>query len=547
MGSHGTPWRSCLVCLLAASTWAGVAARLAPSLNASADLLDLDAPHEWQPCARGLHTSDMTLCFLGGALCPAPLFGEEGPLGLTAPFHRRDPHKDLFPLNLRDIIGLTLASLALALAASGGLGGGGILVPLYLIVLRFDTYSAVALSNVTIVGGTLTNLAINIGRRHPLRDAPLIDWDLILVMEPSTILGAILGTYVNHVLPPWLTTISLGLLLTFITYKLVVKARSLSARDAKADRALRAAHAELDAGGGDLHDSVAAAAVAAEDGGSASDGSAPTSAAPSAADLAATDGASAPLLPPAQRPRRRERVKRLARRALAHYRVEVPGLKLAVLFLMLACVVASDLAKTRFRCPSPAYWAVVGALLPLTLTVMLAARAYLLRRAERLAARGHQYQEGDVQWDARSTLLFPALCTFAGLAAGVFGVGGGIVKGPLMLEMGVLPDVTAATSATMILFTSVSASVVFVSLGAVPLDYGLALAALGLVFTALGQGLVFWLSAKSGSRALIVWIMAAAMGISTAILLLQGGTMTWHAFLHHALWVFGGVCGKTSH
>lgn len=49
----------------------------------------------------------------------------------------------------------------------------------------------------TIVGGTLTNLAINIGRRHPLRDAPLIDWDLILVMEPSTILGAILGTYVN--------------------------------------------------------------------------------------------------------------------------------------------------------------------------------------------------------------------------------------------------------------------------------------------------------------------------------------------------------------
>lgn len=135
MGSHGTPWRSCLVCLLAASTWAGVAARLAPSLNASADLLDLDAPHEWQPCARGLHTSDMTLCFLGGALCPAPLFGEEGPLGLTAPFHRRDPHKDLFPLNLRDIIGLTLASLALALAASGGLGGGGILVPLYLIVL----------------------------------------------------------------------------------------------------------------------------------------------------------------------------------------------------------------------------------------------------------------------------------------------------------------------------------------------------------------------------------------------------------------------------
>jgi uncharacterized membrane protein YfcA len=58
----------------------------------------------------------------------------------------------------------------------------------------------VALSNITIVGGTLANLAFNIGRRHPLRrGAPLIDWDLILVMEPATILGALLGGYVNKV------------------------------------------------------------------------------------------------------------------------------------------------------------------------------------------------------------------------------------------------------------------------------------------------------------------------------------------------------------
>lgn len=48
----------------------------------------------------------------------------------------RTAHKPLFPLSVRDIIGLTLAALGLALSASGGLGGGGILVPLYLIVLR---------------------------------------------------------------------------------------------------------------------------------------------------------------------------------------------------------------------------------------------------------------------------------------------------------------------------------------------------------------------------------------------------------------------------
>ncbi len=63
----------------------------------------------------------------------------------------------------------------------------------------FRANSAVALSNVTIVGGTLTNFAFNVGRRHPLRPGPLVDWDLILVMEPSTILGALAGGYINHV------------------------------------------------------------------------------------------------------------------------------------------------------------------------------------------------------------------------------------------------------------------------------------------------------------------------------------------------------------
>jgi hypothetical protein len=36
--------------------------------------------------------------------------------------------------------------------------------------------------------------------------------------------------------------------------------------------------------------------------------------------------------------------------------------------------------------------------------------------------------------------------------------GGGIVKGPLMLELGVCPEVSAATSATMIMFTAGSVS-----------------------------------------------------------------------------------------
>lgn len=67
-------------------------------------------------------------------------------------------------------------------------------------------------------------------------------------------------------------------------------------------------------------------------------------------------------------------------------------------------------------------------------------------------------EAGDIVWTPDTTLRYPLLCSGAGVIAGMFGVGGGIVKGPLMLHLGVLPEVAAATSATMILFTSCAIS-----------------------------------------------------------------------------------------
>jgi hypothetical protein len=161
-------------------------------------------------------------------------------------------HKDLFPLSRADIIGLVLAVVGLMLAAGGGIGGGGILVPLYVLIFRFSPKLAVPLSNVsacvstlhaltvtthstiqpssltactvaitsiaahtvsctttcnllihtqiTVLGGAVANFALNARRRHPGVDRPLVDWDLILVMEPPTIGGALIGSFINKVL-----------------------------------------------------------------------------------------------------------------------------------------------------------------------------------------------------------------------------------------------------------------------------------------------------------------------------------------------------------
>lgn len=108
-------------------------------------------------------------------------------------------HKALTPLVIEDWIGLALAILGLMIAAGGGIGGGGILVPLYILVMGFSPKHAIPLSNVTIFGGSIANTILNIRKRHPDADRPLVDWDLILIMEPLTMAGAIVGSYLNKV------------------------------------------------------------------------------------------------------------------------------------------------------------------------------------------------------------------------------------------------------------------------------------------------------------------------------------------------------------
>lgn len=104
---------------------------------------------------------------------------------------RPPPHKPLLPLDADDAAVFALAALTILLAAGGGIGGGAIYMPLYVTLGGWAPRHAVALSNLTILGGALASFAVNVHRRHPrARDRPLIDWTLILVRGRCSRRGA---------------------------------------------------------------------------------------------------------------------------------------------------------------------------------------------------------------------------------------------------------------------------------------------------------------------------------------------------------------------
>ena len=91
--------------------------------------------------------------------------------------------------------------------------------------------NAIPLSNITILGGAMMNTFLNVQKRHPKADRPLIDWDLILMMEPLTILGALLGSFINRVLPEFILILLLATLLTVTARKTLTKGFKLWAKE----------------------------------------------------------------------------------------------------------------------------------------------------------------------------------------------------------------------------------------------------------------------------------------------------------------------------
>lgn len=173
------------------------------------------------------------------------------------------------------------------------------------------------------------------------------------------------------------------------------------------------------------------------------------------------------------------------------------------------------------ECGSFAFWFLTCMVFAWVVGVSLYVRGDLIKMYYLKAKVGYKYAKGDIEWNEWATIKYPCVCFFAGFFAGMFGVGGGIVKGPLMLEMGVDPRVAAASSACMILFTSFTATTSFYIFDLLIYDYAVWLFLIGFVFTSAGQYGLTYLMKKSNRNSYIIFSIGAVVGLSAVLMGLQ--------------------------
>jgi hypothetical protein len=254
-------------------------------------------------------------------------------------------------------------------------------------------------------------------KRHPLVDRPLVDWDLILVMEPLTIAGALIGAFMNKLLPELLLTLALVLLLGFTAYTTFQKAASLRRKETAAllEAGYRKDGSKLSEltqlvrkGGGDDED---------EDDEDDEEERVESSNVEGSNQVDDSDLKVDPTL-----------------REILEYERHTPVLNLQILGALFAVVLAINLLKgggafkspLGITCGSSMFWASNVAMLVWILVITALVRRYLVQRNRTKLECGYPFVEGDIQWDDRATLVYPIVCCLAGFTAGMFGIGGGI-------------------------------------------------------------------------------------------------------------------------
>jgi len=165
-------------------------------------------------------------------------------------------------------------------------------------------------------------------------------------------------------------------------------------------------------------------------------------------------------------------------------------------------------------CKSSTYPVVVVAQFLWTLGFSVVYGRKLNRDQKNRIAVNYPFYESDPIWDWSTLKTFGIYSFIAGVVGGLIGIAGGMILGPIMLVMGIDPRVSTAANATMIILTSSTVAVMFVTSGQVPLSHALFFFSVCLVGAYLGKSKIDGYIKKTGRASILIFILASIIAFA---------------------------------
>ncbi|KAG7997826.1 hypothetical protein I3843_01G228800 [Carya illinoinensis] len=369
------------------------------------------------------------------------------------------------------VVGTIIGFFGAAFGTVGGVGGGGIFVPMLTLIIGFDQKSSTALSKCMIMGGAAATVFYNLRQRHPTLELPVIDYDLALLFQPMLVLGISIGVTFNVIFPDWIITVLLMVTFIVTSSKAFIKGVETWKKETiikrEAARFLQSKNRGIDQ------------EVEYK----------PLPAGPSTSTRSET---------------------KESEKAKISILENIYWKEVGVLSAVWIVVLGLQIAKNHTTTCSVLYWVLNLLQIPVTVGVTSYEAVNLYKGQRVIASKG----EADTNWRVHQLVLYCACGILAGVVGGLLGLGGGFILGPLFLELGVPPQVSSATATFIMTFSSTMSVVQYYLLKRFPVPYALYFIAVASVAALVGQYVVRKAIAILGRASLIIFILASTIFVS---------------------------------
>ena len=358
----------------------------------------------------------------------------------------------------------------------GGVGGGGLLIPTFLLLDKFTLTESIPLSIITIMGDTLVRLFYLYPKKHPLHNKrSIIDLTPLLLIVPFDANTSFFGVILTEIFPDLIRIGTIILVLGITLWKTFLKACQTLQRE---DNFLRRQENE------------------------------------SELIMIVIDGL-ANYIP---------------KNVIEEFKtLEGTGDTLLAKNTNSFICFSSILILGTFSyfrddytfCDLNFYYHIAIQFLFISL-YGYGISSYLIKSYENKKKNNYVFVKGDIVWNKHSVAKFIVIGTFTGFLSTYMGIGGGMLITPIMFNVGMLPEVVVATSSVSTFFSTIISLVNYSFTGVVLWEHGTFYAIISAAGSLVGLRGSNIIIKKFKRQSIIIFIVDFILLVSVCLLILNG-------------------------
>jgi len=380
-------------------------------------------------------------------------------------------HDSILPLKLQIIIGFISIFVAAGMSNASGLGGGLLFIPVLLLIMKFYAHEAIPISKMVIFVGAFASFIQNIKVKRPRRNVKALNYNLIIVNASNLLLGTIFGVTLNKILPNTLILFFLCIILFYYS----IKTFKTFLKFYKAENS------------GDIFSMN------------------------SQMNTISSRYNNADINQSQEDAIQRELYK-------DQFLIRWDKLKFVIIpFFIMAFLSLLRESNMVSKC-SLIYWSLIFLFVIIVLIFDYFVIIHIEKEYDYRRFINFPYDDKDIKWTRNTIVKLSAIGFVAGFVAGTVGIGGGVILGPILLDLGIHPIVSSVTTNFLVLITSSSTTFQFILFKLLNFEYGFFCITFSALGSYCGTYLVNNYVKNTGKQSFIVLVLFMVVIISAVAL-----------------------------